>query len=260
MPTIVPLYSGSSGNCTAVIYNGGLVLVDIGGSCRRTVNALKSLSFSPSDVKAVFITHEHSDHISGLPVFLKSNHVPVYGTPGTLEEIINNTDLPGNARLIDIGSCERDVFGASVAAFHTFHDSRDCCGYRFQFNSSSAAIATDIGKMTDEVFAAMNGCQAILLESNYDDGMLATGRYPQFLKKRILSDHGHLSNFDCAESLALLAQNGARHIRLMHISTENNTPEIAVSTSREALAGSGMGELDIEAAKRFDVSRPIDLR
>lgn len=259
MPTIVPLYSGSSGNCTAVIYNGVVTLIDVGVSCKRTVEALKRLSFDISDVSAILLTHEHSDHTAGLEVFLKRRQVPVYGTAGTLEAVSETLNLPASVKLCETDSAERDLFGAGLYAFKTPHDSRDCCGYRFDFGSSSAAIATDIGHITEEITGAVTGCDAVLLEANYDDGMLQMGSYPPYLKKRIMSDHGHLSNFECADALCNFAEKGAKYIRLMHISAENNTPPLALTTCLSCLEGRGIEGLDISPARRYELSDPITL-
>ena len=146
-----------------------------------------------------------------------------------------------------------------VRSFATPHDSRECCGFRFSLGRQSAAIATDIGHMTQEVYNNLLGCQAVLLESNYDEGLLMMGRYPYPLKQRIRSDYGHLSNYDCADTLSRLVQAGAEHIRLMHLSAENNTPQMALTTAAGALENIGAGSVDLLAACRSEPTEAIVL-
>lgn len=258
MTKFVPLYSGSSGNSTAVVHNGRVLLVDIGCSCRKTVGALYSIGQAASEVEAILLTHEHSDHIGGLSVFLRHYPVPVYGTAGTLSEVERLCSLPADTEL-RVLSGEEELCGMGVRSFATPHDSRECCGFRFSLGRQSAAIATDIGHMTQEVYDNLLGCQAVLLESNYDEGLLMMGRYPYPLKQRIRSDYGHLSNYDCADTLSRLVQAGAEHIRLMHLSAENNTPQMALTTAAGALENIGAGSVDLLAACRSEPTEAIVL-
>ena len=244
MTKFVPLYSGSSGNSTAVVHNGRVLLVDIGCSCRKTVGALYSIGQAASEVEAILLTHEHSDHIGGLSVFLRHYPVPVYGTAGTLSEVERLCALPADTEL-RVLSGEEELCGMGVRSFAT--------------GRQSAAIATDIGHMTQEVYDNLLGCQAVLLESNYDEGLLMMGRYPYPLKQRIRSDYGHLSNYDCADTLSRLVQAGAEHIRLMHLSAENNTPQMALTTAAGALENIGAGSVDLLAACRSEPTEAIVL-
>ena len=254
MPQIASLYSGSSGNSTLIKDGDCCLLVDLGGSCRKTVGAVNALGVAASSVSAVLVTHEHSDHISGLEIFLKYYNVPVFGNEKTLAYIENNLALPASAQLVPIDGCGLVFGGVEVTPFDTPHDSVHCLGYRFDFDCGcSAAVATDLGHMTDSVYDRLRGCSTVALESNYDDGMLRLGRYPAFLKQRILSDYGHLSNFDCALTAAKLAECGTKHMLLMHLSKDNNTPNVALTTCISELEAGGSEEsCTVAAAPRYE--------
>ncbi|MEG2083399.1 MAG: MBL fold metallo-hydrolase, partial [Oscillospiraceae bacterium] len=187
MARFVTLYSGSSGNSTLVTEEADSVLVDMGCSCKRTLGALYSLGLAASDLKGILVTHEHSDHVSGLMTFLKHYRVPVYGSYQTLCWLKNNGVVPDKATLIDVAAGDAFYIGGiEINAFPTSHDSVDCVGYRFSFkNGKKLALATDLGFVSEEVLAALSGCELVALESNYEDDMLLSGHYPYFLKSRI---------------------------------------------------------------------------
>lgn len=241
MSRIMPLYSGSSGNCTFVGHRENGILIDVGKSFKQTRMALKAADIDEKSISAVFVTHEHSDHISGINVLAKSLKVPVYCSKGTYNYILYNNMVDP---IVDIRVIEEEGIEAGdlyVRPFSTPHDSCDCTGYRVEFTTgASAAIATDLGYISDEVSEMLLGCNAVVLESNYDKGMLQNGPYPYFLKKRIMGDKGHLSNEECSNFLPVLVRSGLSRIILAHLSRENNLPELARITASSSLETFGM--------------------
>ncbi len=244
MASFITLYSGSSGNSTLIRDQGVNILVDMGKSCKLTLEALYSLGLSARDIGAVLVTHEHSDHVSGLMTFLKHYKVPVYGAEKTLQYLKLNSLVPDSASLNPVEPGQRtEIGGMAFVAFRTSHDSEDCMGYRFEFsNMRKAAIATDLGYVSDEVMDAIAGCELVGLESNYDDSMLLCGRYPYYLKSRIRSHCGHLSNEECGQAAAMLASVGTERLVLMHLSKENNLPEIARMTCESYIENIGCSD------------------
>lgn len=228
--------SGSGGNCLLLSDGSTHVLVDAGISMRRIEASLREVGIAMSDMIGVLITHEHSDHISGLKMLLKYHHVSVYA-PHTVANRLRGMlpDIDGSLNIIEVGSTF-ELGSLRVRAFHTPHDTDESVGYRFG-GSGSFAIATDMGHVTDEVLDGLTGAETVLIESNHDIDMLSYGPYPVYLKRRILSDHGHLSNKDCAALARHLAENGTTRIILGHLSKENNTPETALAESHAALDG-----------------------
>ncbi len=258
MARFTTLYSGSAGNSSVIEDNGRYILVDMGKSCRQTQNALKQLGLLPASLAGVLVTHEHSDHIGGLAIFLKYYPVPVYGSAPTLRYLKAHRLVPPGAKLIEIDGRTEEIGGFSVQSFATSHDSAACRGYRITTPSGGiACVATDLGYVSDEVMANLLLADVVALESNYDEDMLMTGPYPYQLKTRIASPMGHLSNSDCAMTLACLAQNGCRKFTLCHLSEENNTPALALESARSALTAAGVDPETccIEAAARHAVSR-----
>lgn len=228
--------SGSSGNCLLLSSGDTNILIDAGISMRRVVSALAQTGHTMGDIGGVLITHEHSDHISGLKMLVKHHAVPVYA-PHTVANRLCGM-LPGIEdclHVIPVG--ERFVIGGiSVTAFHTPHDTDESVGYRIE-DGSVFALATDMGHVTEEVEQALSGADAVLIESNHDEEMLRYGPYPVYLKRRILSDRGHLSNGSCAQLARRLAEKGTGSIILGHLSRENNRPELALAASGAALEG-----------------------
>ena len=222
MPRIYPLFSSSKGNCTYIGTPESGVLIDCGASCRKICNALELNSLSTSAVKAIFITHEHSDHISGLKNFTKKTGSPVYA---------HSYEMSGE---VCIGNM-------AVSYFETSHDTPQSCGYRVDFSDGkSCCVCTDLGYVSDTVRNAVTGSSAVLLEANYDVNMLRNGPYPVYLKERIRSDHGHLSNDDSGNFGAELIKSGTTRLILGHLSQENNTPATAEYTVESIIAQNGL--------------------
>ncbi len=242
MTEFCTLASSSSGNCAFLKADGESFLIDAGISCRAIVNGLKLLNAQPNELNAVFITHEHSDHIKGLKVFLKNYKIPVYSTPEVLNYLAKNDLVPADAVLREMKDNRCDDFSAQIISFDTPHDSVHSVGYRIHTKSGAVGIATDLGYMSDEVRENLYGCKTILIESNYDRAMLECGSYPYYLKRRIMSDRGHLCNDDCAGQLYTFIENSAEHILLGHISRENNLPHLAYATAVQALSECGARE------------------
>ena len=226
--------SGSTGNCALVRAGGGNILIDAGISMKRIRENLALSGLLPEDLAGILITHEHSDHISGLEMMIKYHGTPVYAPEtlaGSLRLSVRGAD--NRLRVIPVGEgfelgCMR------VTAFRTPHDTDESVGYRIECGCT-LGFATDMGCVTDGVLDALYGCEAALIEANHDTDMLMRGPYPPHLKRRILSPRGHLSNDDCARLAAALAEGGTKYIVLGHLSRENNTPELAYKTVREAL-------------------------
>ncbi len=215
-------------------------MIDIGVSAKRTREALWELGVDTDSIAAIFITHEHSDHISGLRVFASKHGTRVYSSAGTLQELERMDLLNGKFQTDIIPQAGIEACGMLVRSFRTSHDSRESVGYTITTaDQKRIAVATDTGIVTAETRAAITGCDLVMLESNHDVRMLQNGAYPYPLKQRILSDRGHLSNEVCAEVAAELVENGTTRLVLAHLSKENNLPPLAFETTKAALTGAG---------------------
>ncbi|MDL2324727.1 MBL fold metallo-hydrolase [Ruminococcaceae bacterium OttesenSCG-928-A16] len=258
MSRFTTLYSGSSGNAGVAEHEGRFLLIDMGGSCKMTVAGLQELGLSPQNLGGILVTHEHSDHIKGLNVFLKRFPVPVYGSVATLEALWQMEAVPETTELIGVDEREEDVEGFVVKGFATSHDSAGCCGFRITMpNGKVMAIATDLGEMNNTVFSNLHGAQLVALEANYDPEMLLRGPYPYYLKKRIDSPRGHLSNQDSAATVAALLAAGTQNIALCHLSKENNHPNYVHDAISHALLAAGIQQpqdTTIQISRRYEVS------
>lgn len=232
-----PLFSSSKGNAAFIGDAGGGILIDCGVSCKRLVTALEQCAIPPEAVRGVFITHEHSDHIKGLSVFTKKYHAPVFAQSDNLDYLCFAGVLPEDADTYAVDGAEVELAGYEIRAFATPHDTRQSCGYSVTTpDGRKITTCTDLGKITPTVRRYLFGSDLVLLESNYDERMLRHGGYPDFLKQRILSAHGHLCNDDAAEILPELIENGTTRIVLGHLSQENNTPNKAETCALTALS------------------------
>ncbi len=236
---VVTFASGSSGNCTLLQAGGTYILFDAGISMRRIRACLAQRQLTPEAISAVFITHAHSDHTAGLRTWAKQCAVPIYASAGTAAVL--RREIPElTIRLREFGTGDTVEPGGAlgVRAFPTMHDAPGSVGYTVSDGKTRFGLCTDLGCVTDEVFDALCGVQAAILEANHDVEMLLHGPYPYPLKQRILSDHGHLSNEACGALAASLAKSGTREIVLGHLSRENNRPERALEAVR-ACVGDG---------------------
>ena len=228
--------SGSGGNCLLVEDGDARLLIDAGISRRRVTAALASLGCAMEQIGGVLITHEHSDHISGLESLAKGTQFPVFA-PHTVAARLEGAlpSLSERLRVIPVGE-PFSLGSLRITAFHTSHDTDESVGYRIE-GSGIYAHATDTGCVTEEMRRFLRGADTVLLESNHDEEMLRYGPYPFYLKKRILSARGHLSNANCAAFARELAESGTKQIILAHLSRENNTPRKALECTSLALEG-----------------------
>lgn len=258
MLELCTLASGSSGNSLLVTDGRTHVLVDAGISCRRICTGLKELGVEPTELAGVLITHEHSDHISGLTTLTKQLRLPVYASPGTgrqlcyriafLEELLRPV-APGEG--FSIG-------GLAIESFPTSHDAAESVGYALSAGGRKAAVVTDLGYVTGAVLRGIRGGDLLVAEANHDVEWVQSGPYPYHLKARILGDRGHLSNEAGAELAWTAVEGGARTVVLAHLSHENNTPARAHEVVRGVLErrGAAVGrDVALEVAPRSEKSR-----
>lgn len=260
------LYSGSSGNCIFLREGKTEILIDAGVSLKRIETALHTLDTSVSSIKAVYITHEHSDHTAGLGMLAKNFHIPIFAPLACAKEIYLSRLQGGKeAEARALAACIQTISpdltyetgGIEITPFSTPHDSVDSVG--FLIGDKEIGIATDLGHVSDPVRKALLGCKTVILESNYDRNMLFSGPYPPYLKERVASERGHLNNLDCAEFIVSLAERGTKNFTLFHLSKENNTPQIALSASGEKLSSRGaeIGEVALQCAARSEVTKVL---
>lgn len=250
MARFCPLFSGSSGNCLLVGGSGGNILVDVGVNAKAVEGALAKIDVEPSAIRAIFVTHEHTDHIAGLSVFASRYGITVYASAGTLEFLEEKGLLRDGFESRVIEKTGVEEAGMYIMPFNTSHDSRESMGFRIHTQDDrKIAVATDLGCMTGEVREGITGCDLVMLESNHDIRMLENSSYPYYLKKRILSAVGHLSNDDCAAELCRLAENGTTRFFLAHLSLENNHPALAFQSALCSLTQMGLKQgIDFELA------------
>ncbi len=248
---IASICSGSSGNCILVKSDDINILVDAGISNKRIEGGLNFFDTSPNEIDAIVITHEHSDHIKGIGVFLRAHPVTVYATKGTIDYILNSssTGEVDEDLFEEIESGEEFFVGnMKINALSTSHDASDSVCYRFDDGKKSCAIVTDLGYYHDELVDSLQNLDAILVEANHDLKMLEVGPYPYHLKSRIWSDEGHLSNEACGQLLSEIISDRMQYIILGHLSKDNNYPELAFETVRNELMFNDIDikEMDIE--------------
>jgi len=216
------------------------VLIDAGRSCKQLEQALELNDIDVSTIGGIFITHEHIDHCSGLKVFAKRYGIKVYASEGTLLAMEDKNYIDGKV-LTEVITDSVAVGNMQINRSDTPHDARESCCYQvITGDDRRAVVATDIGKMTDEIRKVIVNSDLAVVESNHDINMLKRGPYPYNIKQRILSDVGHLSNEACAMELADFVRNNTVRLLLGHISENNNLPTLALNTSLEALAKQGM--------------------
>ncbi|QNN44068.1 MBL fold metallo-hydrolase [Pedobacter roseus] len=237
--------SGSNGNCYYVGNDNEAVLVDVGLTCKEVEKRMERLGLSVNKVKAIFISHEHSDHIKGLAVFAKKHKLPVYISTPTLKSSrllldSNNTFPLNHLQNIQIGNLK-------ISAFSKFHDAADPYSFTVECNDVRVGVFTDIGAVCDRLITHFKNCHAAFLEANYDTDMLQNGRYPYFLKRRIMGGHGHLSNMQALELFMNHKPEYMSHLLLSHLSKDNNDPELV-----ESLFKSVAGDTFVKVASRYE--------
>lgn len=240
MAKFFTIASGSSGNSSFVGFEDEGILIDFGISCRGVTSALKTRGIDPCSISGILITHEHIDHVRGLTVFLNKHKIPVYASAPVLKYLTENGIVKSDSVLKEIDEHGEIIGKMLIKPFKTSHDSVGSLGYSIITpDEHRISVCTDTGYITDDAREQLIGSEVVLIESNYDKGMLDSGPYPYHLKRRIKGPQGHLSNIDCAAFLSELVKSGTTHIILGHISKENNTPEIALETCVSELSLSG---------------------
>lgn len=254
---IASLNSGSNGNCYYIANRNEAVLIDAGISCRETEIRMKRLSLSMKKVKAIFITHEHRDHVKGVRMLSKKYQLPVYITHATLQ---NHVSVKRHLVAHFEPYKPVTVGGLTVTGFPKFHDAIDPHSFIVTNETVKVGVFTDLGVACDHVINHFKQCHAAFLEANYDEHMLDSGRYPVHLKNRIKSDVGHLSNSQALDLFLKHRPSFMSHLFLSHISKENNSPVVV-----ENLFKPVAGDTNIVIASRYKETkvfpiheRPVD--
>lgn len=248
------LYSGSSGNSIFVSSEKTRILIDAGLPGKSIVSALENIGENPFDLNGIFITHEHMDHVKGAGILSRKYNIPIYANEKTwnaMQRWVGKIS-PRNIMIIGDEFTLRDM---DVTTFKVPHDSASCMGYTIANAGKRISVATDIGVFTEEIRRNIKDSDLILLESNHDIEMVKFGPYPYDLKRRILSELGHLSNIDSGKAAIEILKHGKKKIVLGHLSGTNNIPELAYKTVENCLL-----EEKIEIGKGLDVELSLASR
>jgi phosphoribosyl 1,2-cyclic phosphodiesterase len=250
------LASGSKGNCAYIRGDSGALLVDAGLSARETMRRLRLAGGDETLIEAILVTHEHADHVSGVNVLARRLGVPVYATEGTLAGF--NMRKSSNGITTETCTCgwRFPVGDFTIEPFAASHDALEPCGYCIEEGGIRIGCCTDTGTITSGMMDVLRSCDAVLLESNHCPDMLKSGPYPEFLKRRIRSKSGHLSNEDAARCLQALG--GSIHIAVLaHMSEVNNTQNRVLASARSGLGLYSDSVETVVAPQVPDESRPF---
>lgn len=257
------LFSGSSGNSIFVAAGSTRLLIDAGLSAKKIIEALCSIGEKPSELSAILISHEHSDHIKGAGILSRKFNLPIHASEGTwkgMEQLIGPV-LESN-KVIFASYAPFQIGDIMVTPFPIPHDANEPVGYSFSAAGRKVTVATDIGHINLELLSCMEDSDLLLLESNHDIEMLRVGPYPWHLKRRIAGNRGHLSNDAAGEVIAYMAERGTKHFLLGHLSKENNFPELAYQTVCNALCEKSLQagtDVMLEVVLRDRVGKVIEL-
>ena len=263
---LMTISSGSSGNSSYVGTDTTSLLVDVGNSMKNIINGLQDIGLSGKDVDAILITHEHMDHIKGLGILSRKYNIPIYATYGTLDGIMTCKSL---------GTFDYNLFkpiksdqsfeigDITISSKSISHDANDPVCFNFTDGKSKVSIATDLGKYDDLIIDFLSESDAMVIESNHDVRMLEVGPYPFELKRRILSDKGHLSNEASGMLIKQLLNDHLKHISLGHLSDKNNYPELAYETVKQEISDniftSDIRDFGLTVAPRYEHGELIEV-
>jgi len=240
------LFSGSKGNCSFFRYGNCTFLIDAGVSKKQIDLALSEIGESLDSVNAILVTHEHSDHVKGLPMIGKHYpRLPIFIPKKSLNHLKDDCGryVPFDD-VMELKSKKEDV---TVRAFKTYHDSYASVGYSIYTPCGQVVVCTDTGIVSNEMIEEIKGCRGLVLEANYDKQMLKNGSYPASLKSRIDSKFGHLSNNDCGDVLCKIFTSNLESVILGHLSEENNLPNVALETVTKIFIHP---EVDVKVARK----------
>lgn len=258
--------SGSSGNCYYLFNDTEGLFIDAGIGVRTLKKHFRNYGLSLSLPKYILLTHDHADHVKSVGSISHDLQLAVYTTSAVHEGVVNNYCVskkiePQLKHTFDKGTTMH-IGTFTVTSFAVPHDSRDCVGYSIQCDGVTFCIITDVGEITADIKPFISSANYLVIESNHDEEMLSSGPYPAYLKHRILSSIGHLSNKSCGEALVENATGNLRHVWLCHLSEENNHPELARKTVDSILRSSGIvagKDFQLDILKRKTPSEVIEL-
>ncbi|MCX4302925.1 MAG: MBL fold metallo-hydrolase [Clostridia bacterium] len=256
------LYSGSSGNSLFVQSNNTKILIDCGTSAKKIETALDNIDIDITDIDAILVTHEHSDHIQGLGTISKKHDIPVFANCETWEAMENqrNKMTSNNIKTFE-NNTEFHIGNLQIVPFSTPHDAVNPCGFSICSGTKKISIATDLGHIDENIFSNIKDSKFMLLEANYEPEILKVSNYPYGLKQRIAGPHGHLSNIEAGKTISNLFGKELKEVMLGHLSKENNFPEMAYKTVTEELIHNNIdtNDIRISVASRFNPSKIITI-
>lgn len=252
------LASGSRGNSILVCSEKTRVLVDAGTTCKELVCRLERTPVRPKNLDAILLTHEHSDHVSAAGTLSRKFNLPVYLTRGTLENLPPNIGRCATVTVFGTGKCF-EIGDLRIHPFATSHDAGEPAGFIIEHNGLRLGICTDLGIATNLVKVRLQGCHGLVLEANHDVATLLDGPYPWFLKQRIRSAHGHLSNDDACNLLEAVHHEGLRCVTLAHLSETNNNPDLVLECCRKLRQSPHWECVRFELGKQDDLAPAMEL-